>query len=129
MVDELGKLCPHVVPALMRIDCVECIEQVLGKRDSEITKYRALLEEEIRENDKTEKNLNETIDSVIARLEPLRLYNHNLKVRLAEAKALLERVTLDAMGGTPDLFGPDSGWDTFDLDVCAFISSLDKNEQ
>lgn len=54
---------------------------------------RQKLAEEIQENDRTEKNLNETIDAVLARFEPLRQNNHNLRNRLDRAVVLLREYT------------------------------------
>lgn len=47
-----------------------------------------------------------------------------LKALLGESKMMLEQVTLDAMGGTPDLFGPDCGWDDWDHKVEAILQKL-----
>lgn len=49
--------------------------------------------------------------------------------RLDEALALLRRVTIDAMGGVPDLFCPDGykgcedPWGQWDEDVTAFLAA------
>lgn len=38
---------------------------------------------------------------------------------------LLRSVTLDGMGGMPDLFGPDVGWDEWDRSVVILLSAFD----
>lgn len=45
-----------------------------------------------------------------------------LRRELAEAAKLLDKVTFDKMGGCPDLFWPDGGWDQFDTDATALVN-------
>ena len=44
---------------------------------------------------------------------------------LGEAIKLIDRVTVDKMGGTPDLFDPEGGWDAFDADARSFLRRAD----
>ena len=47
-----------------------------------------------------------------------------IRAQVEMLRGLLEKVTLDAMGGIPDLFYPDGGWECWDADVRAALNTL-----
>lgn len=50
-------------------------------------------------------------------IDALRKQILDLNEKLEQCLSLLKQVTIDSMGGTPDLFCPDDGWDAFDQNV------------